>query len=33
MPYKTLAKMSDDRKAEITHESQAFLDGLEVWKA
>ncbi|MGL4636824.1 MAG: cryptochrome/photolyase family protein [Beijerinckiaceae bacterium] len=32
MPYRTLAKMSDARKAEIVTESIAFLHGLESWK-
>jgi deoxyribodipyrimidine photolyase-related protein len=31
MPYRTLQKMTDARKAEITRESTAFLDSLPVW--
>jgi deoxyribodipyrimidine photolyase-related protein len=33
MPYRTLAKMDAARRAEISADSAAFLDGLEVWKA
>jgi deoxyribodipyrimidine photolyase-related protein len=32
MPYRTLAKMTETRKAEIVAESATFLDGLESWK-
>jgi deoxyribodipyrimidine photolyase-related protein len=31
MPYRTLQKMTDARKAEIRRDSAAFLDGLESW--
>jgi hypothetical protein len=27
MPYRTLVKMSDDRRAQITREANAFLEG------
>ena len=29
MPYRTLDKMSDERRAEITREALAFLDGVD----
>ena len=32
MPYTTLAKMTDERKAEIVSDSRAFLDGLTPWR-
>jgi deoxyribodipyrimidine photolyase-related protein len=31
MPYRTLAKMTPERRTEITREAGAFLDGLESW--
>jgi deoxyribodipyrimidine photolyase-related protein len=31
MPYRTLQKMTAERKAEITADSSAFLDGLQSW--
>jgi deoxyribodipyrimidine photolyase-related protein len=33
MPYRTLRKMTPDRRAEIRRDATAFLDGLESWKA
>jgi deoxyribodipyrimidine photolyase-related protein len=29
MPYRTLSKMSDERRAEITREARAFLDHMD----
>ena len=33
MPYRTLAKMTDARREEITGDAARFLDGLESWRA
>ncbi len=33
MPYRTLAKMTPERRAEIRREATTFLDGLESWSA
>ena len=32
MPYRTLARMSDERRAEIVSDSRAFLDSLAPWR-
>jgi deoxyribodipyrimidine photolyase-related protein len=33
MPYRTLAKMAPERKAEIKSDAKSFLDSLEVWRS
>jgi hypothetical protein len=32
MPYRTLAKMTPERRAEIKADSAAFLDALMAWR-